>query len=126
MRRRVLRYGLTAAAFAASRMDVHIASLARSAVALAPDAARTPGSPMPTPKLADGHPDLSGRWGGGGGGGGNAATTLRREGQLPQPPQRSEGQPGQPGARFGPLGQRFIENLPQSSRNTGTRWTTST
>src|ERR1700760_3863502 len=27
---------------------------------------------MPTPKLADGHPDLSGRWGGGGGGGGGA------------------------------------------------------
>ena len=68
---------------------------------------------MPTPRLADGHPDLSGRWGGGGGGGGNPATqrfdaqgnyhNLRNDRKAsPVNQERDAG-----------LSQRFYDNLPQ-------------
>src|SRR6266513_6314810 len=37
---------------------------------------------MPTPKLADGHVDLSGRWGGGGFGGGGATQRFDEKGNY--------------------------------------------
>jgi len=37
---------------------------------------------VPTPRLADGHPDLSGMWGGGGGGGGNREFEVDAQGNA--------------------------------------------
>jgi hypothetical protein len=54
------RFGI-AAAFAAA---MTVVSLAAQAPAQAPQ------QNVPTPRTANGHPDLSGMWGGGGGGGG--------------------------------------------------------
>ena len=56
------RFGIAAALAAA----MTVVSLAAQAPAQAPQ------QNVPTPRTANGHPDLSGMWGGGGGGGGAA------------------------------------------------------
>jgi hypothetical protein len=66
---------------------------------------------MPTPKLADGHPDLSGRWGGGGGGG-NSTTRFDTAGNYHNLRNDRKGSPVNQERDSG-LDQRFIENLPQ-------------
>src|SRR5712691_9192702 len=66
---------------------------------------------MPTPKLADGHPDLSGRWGGCGFGGGNATQRFDAKGNYHNLRNDRKGSPVNQERDSG-LDQRFIENLP--------------
>jgi hypothetical protein len=78
------RFGIAAAAAAAmSFVSVHAAQYGGQTPPVSPAAARPAaqqdqnpstalGASLPTPRTADGHPDLSGMWGGGGGGGGAA------------------------------------------------------
>jgi hypothetical protein len=66
---------------------------------------------MPTPKLADGHSDLSGRWGGGGGGG-NATQRFDAKGNYHNLRNDRKGSPVNQERDSG-LDQRFIDNLPQ-------------
>ncbi len=49
---------------------------ASAGIAAQTNAAQTNGKPVPTPRLADGKPDLNGRWGGGGGAGGGAGVSA--------------------------------------------------
>jgi hypothetical protein len=67
---------------------------------------------MPTPKMADGHSDLSGRWGGGGGGGGNAVQRFDAKGNYHNLRNDRKGSPVNQERDSG-LSQRFLENLPQ-------------
>jgi hypothetical protein len=67
---------------------------------------------MPTPKMADGHPDLSGRWGGGGFGGGNATQRFDATGNYHNLRNDRKGSPVNQERDSG-LDQRFIDNLPQ-------------
>src|SRR5258706_10506036 len=112
MTRRVLRYGLMAAAFAATAWisNSHLAAqyggggnAPNNNAALAA---------MPTPKLADGHPDLSGRWGGGGGGGGNTVQRFDAKGNYHNLRNDRKGSPVNQERDSG-LSQRFLDNLPQ-------------
>jgi hypothetical protein len=67
----------------------------------------------PTPKTADGKPDLSGRWGGGGGGGGNVGKFDERGNYDAG---RADGyRKGNPvnGERDAGLNQRFFVNVPE-------------
>ena len=68
---------------------------------------------MPTPKMADGHPDLSGRWGGGGfGGGGNATQRFDAKGNYHNLRNDRKGSPVNQERDSG-LDQRFLDNVPQ-------------
>src|SRR5918911_648425 len=68
---------------------------------------------MPTPKMADGHPDLSGRWGGGGGfGGGNATQRFDATGNYHNLRNDRKGSPVNQERDAG-LSQRFLDNVPQ-------------
>ncbi len=110
MARLVSRYGLLAAAFAATAwMSTSQVAAQRGGGAAPADAAL---AAMPTPKLADGHPDLSGRWGGGGGGGGNAVQRFDAKGNYHNLRNDRKGSPVNQERDSG-LSQRFIENLPQ-------------
>ena len=109
MARRVLRFGVLAVAMAGA------AWMSTSQVAAQYGSGNAPTTPgalaaMPTPKLADGHPDLSGRWGGGGGG--NAATTrFDTKGNYHNLRNDRKGSPVNQERDSG-LDQRFLENLP--------------
>jgi hypothetical protein len=113
MTRRVLRYGLAAAAFAAVAWvstSQPTAQYGGGGGARAAEDAKL--AAMPTPKMADGHPDLGGRWGGGGGGGGNAATTrFDANGNYHNLRNDRKGSPVNQERDSG-LSQRFIDNLP--------------
>ena len=80
---RCVRYAvMTAAAAAIALMltpstDAQTATPARGAAAGAQNAA-----PVPTPRMPDGKPDLSGFWGGGGGGGEDGGAQLDEKGNL--------------------------------------------
>ena len=67
------RFGIAAAAAAAMSLVSLSAAPQYGAGTPAPAAAQQQQPNVPTPRVAGGHPDLSGMWGGGGGGGGNAA-----------------------------------------------------
>jgi len=67
---------------------------------------------MPTPKMADGHADLSGRWGGGGFGGGNATQRFDAKGNYHNLRNDRKGSPVNQERDSG-LDQRFLDNLPQ-------------
>jgi hypothetical protein len=110
MPRRVFRYGLMAAAFAAAAWmsTSHVA--AQRGGGAGPTIAAL--AAMPTPKLADGHPDLSGRWGGGGGGGGNTVQRFDVKGNYHNLRNDRKGSPVNQERDSG-LSQRFLENLPQ-------------
>jgi len=110
MTRRVLRYGLMAAAFAAIGWMSASHAAAQRGGGAAPTIAAL--AAMPTPKLADGHPDLSGRWGGGGGGGGNAVQRFDAKGNYHNLRNDRKGSPVNQERDSG-LSQRFLENLPQ-------------
>ena len=110
MTRRVLRYGLTAAAFAATAWISTSHAAAQRGGGAAPAIATL--AAMPTPKLADGHPDFSGRWGGGGGGGGNAVQRFDAKGNYHNLRNDRKGSPVNQERDSG-LSQRFLENLPQ-------------
>ena len=113
MRRRVLRYGLAAAAVAAvAWMSTSQPSAQYGGAGGGRAAEDARQAAVPTPKMADGHPDLSGRWGGGGGGGGNAATTrFDEKGNYHNLRNDRKGSPVNQERDSG-LSQRFIENLP--------------
>jgi hypothetical protein len=67
---------------------------------------------MPAPKMADGHLDLSGRWGGGGfGGGGNGAQRFDTKGNYHNLRNDRKGSPVNQERDSG-LDQRFLDNLP--------------
>jgi len=77
MTHRVIRYGVAAfSAAAMSLVSIQAAPQYGAAPAPAPQGggraggAAPPQQNVPTPRTPDGHPDLSGMWGGGGGGGG--------------------------------------------------------
>jgi len=110
MTRRVFRYGLMAAALAATAWvsSSHVA--AQRGGGAGPTI--TALAAMPTPKLADGHPDLSGRWGGGGGSGGNAVQRFDAKGNYHNLRNDRKGSPVNQERDSG-LSQRFLENLPQ-------------
>lgn len=110
MTRRVFRYGLMAAALAATAWvsSSHVA--AQRGGGAGPTIAAL--AAMPTPKMADGHPDLSGRWGGGGGGGGNAVQRFDAKGNYHNLRNDRKGSPVNQERDSG-LSQRFLENLPQ-------------
>ena len=110
---RVLRYGLMAAAFAATAWmsTSHPAAQYGGGGGNAPNNNAALAA-MPTPKLADGHPDLSGRWGGGGGGGGNTVQRFDAKGNYHNLRNDRKGSPVNQERDSG-LDQRFIENLPQ-------------
>jgi len=110
MTRRVFRYGLMAAALAATAWvsSSHVA--AQRGGGAGPTI--TALAAMPTPKMADGHSDLSGRWGGGGGGGGNAVQRFDAKGNYHNLRNDRKGSPVNQERDSG-LGQRFLENLPQ-------------
>jgi len=110
MTRGVLRYGLMAAAFAATAWMSTSHVTAQRGGGPAPTIAAL--AAMPTPKLADGHPDLSGRWGGGGGGGGNAVQRFDAKGNYHNLRNDRKGSPVNQERDSG-LSQRFLENLPQ-------------
>jgi hypothetical protein len=110
MARRVLRYGLMAAAFAATAWMFTSHAAAQRGGGAGPTIAAL--AAMPTPKLADGHPDLSGRWGGGGGGGGNTVQRFDAKGNYHNLRNDRKGSPVNQERDSG-LSQRFIENLPQ-------------
>jgi hypothetical protein len=110
MMRRVLRYGLMAAAFAATAWMSTSQAAAQRGGGAAPSIATL--AAMPTPKLADGHPDLSGRWGGGGGGGGNTVQRFDAKGNYHNLRNDRKGSPVNQERDSG-LSQRFLENLPQ-------------
>jgi hypothetical protein len=112
MTRRVLRYGLMAAVFAATAWmsNSHlVAQYGGGGNAPNNNAAL---AAMPTPKLADSHPDLSGRWGGGGGGGGNAVQRFDAKGNYHNLRNDRKGSPVNQERDSG-LSQRFLDNLPQ-------------
>ncbi|HYS25364.1 MAG TPA: hypothetical protein VEP46_07165, partial [Vicinamibacterales bacterium] len=113
MTRRVVRYGLAAAAFAAVAWlstSQPTAQYGGGGGARTAEDAKL--AAMPTPKMADGHPDLGGRWGGGGGGGGNAATTrFDAKGNYHNLRNDRKGSPVNQERDSG-LSQRFIDNLP--------------
>jgi len=67
---------------------------------------------MPTPKMADGHPDLSGRWGGGGGGPQGGAKRFDQSGNYHNLRNDRKGSPVNQERDAG-LDQRFFDNLPQ-------------
>jgi hypothetical protein len=110
MTRRVFRYGLMAAALAATAWvsSSHVA--AQRGGGAGPTI--TALAAMPTPKMADGHSDLSGRWGGGGGGGGNAVQRFDAKGNYHNLRNDRKGSPVNQERDSG-LSQRFLENLPQ-------------
>jgi hypothetical protein len=110
MTRRVFRYGLMVAALAATAWvsSSHVA--AQRGGGAGPTIAAL--AAMPTPKMADGHPDLSGRWGGGGGGGGNAVQRFDAKGNYHNLRNDRKGSPVNQERDSG-LSQRFLENLPQ-------------
>ena len=110
MTRRVFRYGLMAAALAATAWvsSSHVA--AQRGGGAGPTI--TALAAMPTPKMADGHSDLSGRWGGGGGGGGNAVQRFDEKGNYHNLRNDRKGSPVNQERDSG-LSQRFLENLPQ-------------
>ena len=110
MTRCVLRYGFMAAAFAAIGWMSTSHAAAQRGGGAAPTIAAL--AAMPTPKLADGHPDLSGRWGGGGGGGGNAVQRFDAKGNYHNLRNDRKGSPVNQERDSG-LSQRFLENLPQ-------------
>ena len=110
MTRRLLRYGLMAAAFTAIAWMSTSNAAAQRGGGAAPSLATL--AAMPTPKLADGHPDLSGRWGGGGGGGGNAVQRFDAKGNYHNLRNDRKGSPVNQERDSG-LSQRFLENLPQ-------------
>ena len=75
MRTSVTRYALAVTGAAAiSLVSIHAAPQYGGAASPAPPGARAGGAApqqnVPTPRTADGHPNLSGMWGGGGGAGG--------------------------------------------------------
>jgi hypothetical protein len=112
MRDRMLRFGVIAAGVAAAAwMAPSLGAQGRGGGAGQPTAAQL--AAMPTPKLADGHPDLNGRWGGGGGGGGNAATTrFDAQGNYHNVRNDRKASPVNQERDAG-LSQRFYDNLPQ-------------
>jgi hypothetical protein len=67
---------------------------------------------MPTPKMADGHPDLSGRWGGGGGGAQGGSKRFDPAGNYHNLRNDRKGSPVNQERDAG-LDQRFFDNLPQ-------------
>ena len=91
----LIRFGIAAAVAAA----MTVVSLA------AQGAAQAPAQNVPTPRTANGHPDLSGMWGGGGGGGGAAKPdekgnlTVLQRGRPCSPAQVDSGQCA-PGVNF--------------------------
>jgi len=111
MRSRVLRFGVLAAGLAvAGWMAPSLAAQGRGGGAAPTNAAL---AAMPTPKLADGHPDLNGRWGGGGGGGGNPATQrFDAQGNYHNVRNDRKASPVNQERDAG-LSQRFYDNLPQ-------------
>src|SRR5258705_5162190 len=113
MTRRVVRYGLAAAAVATvawASTSQPSAQYGGAGGGRAAEDARQ--AAVPTPKMADSHPDLSGRWGGGGGGGGNAATTrFDEKGNYHNLRNDRKGSPVNQERDSG-LAQRFLENLP--------------
>src|SRR3954471_2608814 len=112
MARRVLRSGLVAGACAALAWVSTAPVAAQYGGGGAGNAAENAKlAAMPTPKMADGHPDLSGRWGGGGGGGGGA-TRFDATGNYHNLRNDRKGSPVNQERDSG-LDQRFIENLPQ-------------
>jgi hypothetical protein len=67
---------------------------------------------MPTPRMADGHPDLNGAWGGGGGGGGGRGDSpFDEKGNLRLEGRYRKGNPVN-GERDSGVGQRFGPNFP--------------
>jgi len=112
MIRRVVRYGLTAAAFAAAAWvstSHPAAQYGGGGNGAADQNAKL--AAMPTPQMPDAHPDLTGRWGGGGGGGGGA-TRFDATGNYHNLRNDRKGSPVNQERDSG-LDQRFIENLPQ-------------
>jgi hypothetical protein len=113
MRRRLLRCGLTAAALAAVVWvsTSHPGAQSGGGGGRATEDAKL--AAMPMPKMADGHPDLSGRWGGGGfGGGGNATQRFDAKGNYHNLRNDRKGSPVNQERDSG-LDQRFLDNLPQ-------------
>ena len=113
MARRLLRCGLMAVGFAAVAWMSSSIPAAQSGAAgggRAGEDAKL--AAMPTPKMADGHPDLSGRWGGGGGGGGNATQRFDAKGNYHNLRNDRKGSPVNQERDSG-LDQRFLDNLPQ-------------
>ena len=92
----MLRFGVIAAGVAAAGwMAPSLDAQGRGGGAGQPTTAQL--AAMPTPKMADGHPDLNGRWGGGGGG--NAATQrFDAQGNYHNVRNYWKEKPGQPGA----------------------------
>src|SRR5258705_5547470 len=98
MTRRVVRYGLAAAAFAAVAWlstSQPTAQYGGGGGGRAAENAKL--AAVPTPKMADGHPDPSGRWGGGRGGGGKRpANRLGQKGDHHKLCHHPEGRPVHP------------------------------
>ena len=88
---RLVRYGMGAAAFAAvAWISTSQPSAQYGGGGRADQDAKL--AAMPTPKMSDGHPDLSGRWGGGGGGG-NATQRFDAKGNYHNLRNDREGSP---------------------------------
>jgi len=114
MARRLLRCGLMAVGFAVVAWvssSIPTAQYGGGGGARAAEDAKL--AAMPTPKMADSHPDLSGRWGGGGfGGGGNATQRFDAKGNYHNLRNDRKGSPVNQERDSG-LDQRFLDNLPQ-------------
>ena len=106
MPRHCLRLGLSASlgVAAACLMSAGVTAQGRGRGA----GPNTAASSAPTPRTADGHPDLSGRWGGGGGGRGG---TFDAQGNYIQPRAERKGSPVNMERDSG-LAQRFLSNVP--------------
>jgi len=112
MARQIGRFGLGAAALAAIVWSSSAQPLAQyeGGGGRADQDARL--AAMPTPKLADGHADLSGRWGGGGFGGGGGAQRFDATGNYHNLRNDRKASPVNQERDSG-LDQRFLDNVPQ-------------